>query len=87
MNYTEAHTHLQHAIRRAPSETIAPGFMQTVYKYFVVVELLMGDIPERSVFRRPVLRKALGPYFQLVQGESPSLARGRERGGEFLRRS
>lgn len=69
LNYTEAHTHLQHAIRRAPSETVAPGFMQTVYKYFVVVELLMGDIPERSVFRRPVLRKALGPYSQLVQGE------------------
>jgi 26S proteasome regulatory subunit N3 len=69
LNYTEAHTHLQHAIRRAPSETVAPGFMQTVYKYFVVVELLMGDIPERSVFRRPVLRKALSPYFQLVQGE------------------
>ncbi|KAG7571407.1 hypothetical protein FFLO_00590 [Filobasidium floriforme] len=67
LNYTEAHTHLQHAIRRAPSETVAPGFMQTVYKYFVVVELLMGDIPERSVFRRPVLRKALSPYFQLVQ--------------------
>lgn len=67
LNYTESHTHLQHAIRRAPPEHIAPGFVQTVHKYFVVVELLMGDIPERSIFRRPVLRKALGPYFQIVQ--------------------
>ena len=73
LNYTESHTHLQHAIRRAPTETLAPGFVQTVYKYFVVVELLMGDIPERSVFRRPVLRRALAPYFQLVQGEFVSV--------------
>jgi hypothetical protein len=72
LNYTESHTHLQHAIRRAPVETLAPGFVQTVYKYFVVVELLMGDIPERSTFRRPVLRRALAPYFQLVQGQLQS---------------
>lgn len=67
LNYTESHSHLQHAIRRAPSATVAPGFHQTVHKFFVVVELLMGDIPERSIFRQPVLRKALVPYFQLVQ--------------------
>jgi hypothetical protein len=40
-----------------------------VYKLFIVVELLMGDIPERSVFRQPVLKKALVPYLQIVQGE------------------
>lgn len=44
-----------------------------MHKYFVVVELLMGDIPERALFRQPVLRKALVPYFQIVQGKfSPS---------------
>ncbi len=68
LNYTEAHAHLQHAIRRAPPATTAPGFVQTAHKFFVVVELLMGDIPERSTFRQPVLRKALAPYFQIVQG-------------------
>lgn len=44
-------------------------FLQ-VYKLFIVVELLMGDIPERSAFRQPVLKKALVPYLQIVQGQS-----------------
>lgn len=30
LNYTEAHTHLQQAIRRAPHATVAPGFLQIV---------------------------------------------------------
>lgn len=30
LNYTEAHTHLQQAIRRAPHASIAPGFVQSV---------------------------------------------------------
>ncbi|CAD6587891.1 MAG: 26S proteasome non-ATPase regulatory subunit [Cyphobasidiales sp. Tagirdzhanova-0007] len=67
LNYTEAHTHLQSAIRRAPNATVAPGFLQTVYKLFIIVELLMGDIPERSVFRQPVFKKSLLPYLQIVQ--------------------
>ena len=41
-----------------------------VYKLFIVVELLMGDIPERSVFRQPVLKRALVPYLHIVQGGS-----------------
>jgi hypothetical protein len=44
-----------------------------VYKLFVVVELLMGDIPERSVFRQPVLKKSLAPYLQISQGEQCSM--------------
>lgn len=67
LNYTEAHTHLQQAIRRAPNATVAPGFYQTVHKLFLIVELLMGDIPERGLFRHPVLKGALGPYLQIVQ--------------------
>lgn len=111
LNYTEAHTHLQQAIRRAPqlaasqSDDAEPsakpgeddsdekeegpdatkvlkdelaktkkiqagiGFLQTAYKFLVVVELLMGDIPERSFFRIPVLKKALVPYMEIVQGK------------------
>lgn len=73
LNYTEAHTHLQQAIRRAPAATMAPGFYQTVHKLFLIVELLMGDIPERGLFRHPVLKGALGPYLKIVQGPpSPS---------------
>ncbi|KAK2464555.1 hypothetical protein APHAL10511_003413 [Amanita phalloides] len=67
LNYSDAHSNLQQAIRRAPSPRSAPGFYQAVHKFFVVVELLMGDIPERSLFRHPVLGKALGAYFEIVK--------------------
>ena len=69
LNYTAAHTNLQQAIRRAPPAKTAPGFYQAVHKLSIVVELLMGDIPERSVFRHPVLEKALAGYFEIVKGE------------------
>lgn len=71
LDYTAAHTNLQQAIRRAPAPKLAPGFYQAVHKLFVVVELLMGDIPERSLFRHPVLEKALRGYFDIVKGELP----------------
>ncbi|KAI6144402.1 PCI domain-containing protein [Pisolithus tinctorius] len=67
LNYTTAHTNLQAAIRRAPPAKTAPGFYQAVHKLFVVVELLMGDIPDRSIFRHPVLEKALAAYFDIVK--------------------
>ena len=69
LNYTAAHTNLQQAIRRAPPAKTAPGFYQAVHKLNVVVELLMGDIPDRSLFRHPVLEKALTAYFEIVKGE------------------
>ena len=68
LNYTAAHTNLQQAIRRAPPAKVAPGFYQAVHKLFVVVELLMGDIPDRSTFRHAVLQKALQAYFDIVKG-------------------
>ena len=67
LNYTEAHQRLQQAIRRAPESHVAPGFLQAVQKLAIVVELLMGEIPERATFREPVLRKALVPYLHIVQ--------------------
>lgn len=70
LNYSDAHTNLQQAIRRAPPAKAAPGFYQAVHKFFVVVELLMGDIPERSLFRHPVLQNALAGYFEIVKGKS-----------------
>jgi 26S proteasome regulatory subunit N3 len=39
-----------------------------LHKFFIVVELLMGEIPERSLFRHPVLEKALTAYFEIVKG-------------------
>ncbi|KAJ7754463.1 PCI domain-containing protein [Mycena metata] len=67
LNYSAAHANLQQAIRRAPGATLAPGFYQAVHKLFVVVELLMGDIPDRGLFRHPVLEKALVAYFDIVK--------------------
>ncbi|CDS00205.1 hypothetical protein [Sporisorium scitamineum] len=81
LDYSQAHVHFQQAIRRAPQKDTAgkkesdpvgqsqtaAGFLQTAHKFLVVVELLMGEIPERSIFRTPVLRKALAPYMEIVQ--------------------
>src|ERR1700712_2801119 len=67
LSYTEAHEHLISATRKAPTNTVAVGFYQASMKFLVVVELLLGDIPERSIFSQPKLEAALGPYFTLVK--------------------
>lgn len=66
LDYSEAHKNLLQAIRKAP-ESSAVGFRQTVYKLAITVELLLGDIPDRSLFRQPQLRKSLAPYYRLTQ--------------------
>ncbi|KAK1090220.1 26S proteasome non-ATPase regulatory subunit, partial [Friedmanniomyces endolithicus] len=65
--YTEAHANLESATRKSPTAGPAVGFYQQATKLLIVVELLMGDIPERSTFRQPSLEAALHPYFKLVQ--------------------
>lgn len=67
LRYTEAHEHLTAATRKAPSSPSAAGFSQTATKLLLVVELLMGDIPDRATFRLPSLERALQPYLLLVQ--------------------
>jgi 26S proteasome regulatory subunit N3 len=67
LRYTEAHEHLTAATRKAPSSACALGFSQTATKLLMVVELLMGDIPDRATFRQPTMEAALQPYFLLVQ--------------------
>lgn len=66
LEYTEAHKNLVQAIRKAP-QSEAVGFKQIVNKFAIVVELLLGEIPDKATFRNPQLRKALNPYFQLTQ--------------------
>ena len=56
------------AIRKAPA-TAAIGFRQTANKFAIVVQLLLGQIPDRVTFRDPILRRPLAPYFKLTQGE------------------
>ncbi|RYP47609.1 hypothetical protein DL769_011302 [Monosporascus sp. CRB-8-3] len=67
LRYTEAHEHLTAATRKAPASSCALGFSQTATKLLLVVELLMGDIPERATFRVANMEQALHPYFLLVQ--------------------
>ncbi|KAF3763027.1 hypothetical protein M406DRAFT_292648 [Cryphonectria parasitica EP155] len=67
LRYTEAHEHLTAATRKAPSSMCALGFSQTATKLLLVVELLMGDIPDRATFRVASMEQALHPYFLLVQ--------------------
>lgn len=66
LEYSGAQKHLVQAMRKAP-QTSAVGFRQTCQKLSVTVELLLGDIPDRQIFRQAMLRKALAPYFQLTQ--------------------
>ena len=54
------------AIRKAPQHS-AIGFKQTAHKFVVVVQLLLGEIPDRATFRDPILKKSLFPYLQLTQ--------------------
>lgn len=66
LEYSAAHKHLLQAMRKAPQNT-AVGFRQTVQKFLIVVELLLGDIPERQIFRQASMRHSLASYFQLTQ--------------------
>jgi 26S proteasome regulatory subunit N3 len=65
LEYSAAHRNLLQAMRKAPQHT-AVGFKQTVQKMLITVELLLGEIPERQIFRQAQMRKTLSPYFQLT---------------------
>lgn len=67
LSYTEAHEHLIGATRKSPSTPSAGGFYQAASKLLVVVELLMGDIPDRAIFRQPSIEHSMQPYLSLVQ--------------------
>ena len=70
--YDEALDNLMQCIRKGPSTsvtlTIRPrgiGFLQAVHKLFVTIQLLLGDVPERALFRQPILARPLLPYLAL----------------------
>ncbi|ODM18401.1 hypothetical protein SI65_06272 [Aspergillus cristatus] len=70
LQYTDAHDNLIGATRKSPTSNIARGFYQASHKLLVVVELLMGDIPDRAIFRQPALERSMHPYFLLSQSVS-----------------
>ena len=71
LNYSKANEHLTLALRKAPSS--AKGFQQICAKFLVVVQLLMGDVPDRSLF---VNHSGMQPYLKISecvhQGNSDS---------------
>ncbi|VEL26883.1 unnamed protein product, partial [Protopolystoma xenopodis] len=66
LDYSAAHEHLVSALRKAPQYT-AVGFKQSLHKLNTVVELLLGEQPDRTNFRHNNYKMALQPYFQLTR--------------------
>lgn len=66
LEYTSAFSKLSQCLRKAPTNT-ALGFRICVQRLLIVVQLLMGEIPERSVFLSDGMKKALEPYLQITQ--------------------
>lgn len=67
LDYSSAHANLVQASRKCTQSPVATGFLQSVNKFSVIVQLLMGEIPERALFRQPTMCKALRPYFHMTQ--------------------
>jgi 26S proteasome regulatory subunit N3 len=69
--YSDANAKLQQCLRKAPvggahSPSLL-GFRRAVAKLALVVQLLMGTIPERKAFEEPALKAALAPYLVITQ--------------------
>uniref|UniRef100_A0A915M8N1 26S proteasome regulatory subunit C-terminal domain-containing protein n=1 Tax=Meloidogyne javanica TaxID=6303 RepID=A0A915M8N1_MELJA len=65
-NYKTAKKYFEIALRKAPTNG-AIGFKQEVNKWMVLVMLLIGEIPERSLFRAKEFEKVLLPYMRLTK--------------------
>ncbi|THG21548.1 hypothetical protein TEA_010917 [Camellia sinensis var. sinensis] len=64
LEYTDAKESLLQAARKAP--VAALGFRVQCNKWAVIVRLLLGEIPERTVFMQKGMEQALRPYFELT---------------------
>uniref|UniRef100_A0A2N9IWK6 PCI domain-containing protein n=1 Tax=Fagus sylvatica TaxID=28930 RepID=A0A2N9IWK6_FAGSY len=64
LEYTDAKESLLQAARKAP--LAARGFRIQCNKWAVLVRLLLGEIPERTIFMQKGMEKALKPYFELT---------------------
>ncbi|KAL2512496.1 26S proteasome non-ATPase regulatory subunit 3A [Abeliophyllum distichum] len=64
LEYTDAKESLLQAARKAPDAAL--GFRVQCNKWAVIVRLLLGEIPERTIFMQKGMEKALRPYFELT---------------------
>merc|ERR1712113_670258 len=68
LEYSDSHSKLMQAIRKAPqAPNVALGFKLAAHKLAVIVELLMGGVPDRTTFMQKELREKLKPYFVITQ--------------------
>jgi len=68
LEYSDSHSKLMQAIRKAPqTSNVALGFKLAASKLAIVVELLMGGVPERSFFMQSNLKEPLRPYYAVAQ--------------------
>lgn len=66
LEYTQAYSNLSQALRKCPSNT-GLGFRIATQRLLVVVQLLMGEIPDRSVFFGEGMQVELRPYLEIAQ--------------------
>ncbi|XP_019087646.1 PREDICTED: 26S proteasome non-ATPase regulatory subunit 3 homolog B-like [Camelina sativa] len=64
LEYTDAKESLLQAARKAPIASL--GFRVQCNKWAIIVRLLLGEIPERSIFTQKEMEKPLRPYFELT---------------------
>ncbi|CAD7967074.1 unnamed protein product [Amoebophrya sp. A25] len=68
LQYSEAHSKLMQAIRKAPQNAEkALAFKVLAWKFALTVELLMGEIPARKHFLQPEFKEYLQPYEEVTK--------------------
>lgn len=67
LEYSDSHSKLMQAIRKAPQSSAGLGFKLSAYKLAIIVELLMGGVPDRATFMQKELRVQLRPYYAITQ--------------------
>ena len=69
MNYSDSYTHLSSSFRKAPEKT-GQGFKNLVNKYLILVQLLMGEIPDiKSLMKSNRVRdyEEFKPYLLMLK--------------------
>lgn len=66
LEYTKAFSNLSQCLRKAPTNT-GLGFRITAQRLLVVVQLLMGEIPDRGTFFAKGMKTELAPYLAITQ--------------------
>jgi len=66
LEYTSAFSNLSQCLRKAPTNT-GLGFRIAAQRLLIVVQLLMGEIPERKVFYTDGMTTELEPYLKITQ--------------------